>query len=57
MEVEPLLDGTVHVCILTESCLSVVAAETATAAYLPHRCQPFISVITSSVTKTTIYNI
>lgn len=57
MELEPLLDGTVHVCILTESRVSVLVAETATAAYLLHRCQSFISVIMSSVTKTTIYNI
>lgn len=56
MALEPLRGGTVHICILTESPLSVDVAETATAAYLPHRCQSFISVIVSSVTKTTIYN-
>lgn len=54
MEVEPLLDLTVHIYTLTESRLSVLVAEIATAAYLLH--QSFISMIVSSMTKTTIYN-
>lgn len=49
MELEPLLDLTVHVNTLIKSPLSMVvvkqAAEIVTDAYLLHRCQTFISAI------------